>query len=84
MRKWIESAKQAMTAEMGGSIKGYKEHDEQVTMRDGHKITCRIHAAEKTPSGGSPLVVCTPVVGQHQIQLIDLGCSQVIYHGGGQ
>ena len=57
LRDWITNAKKAMSAEMGPKIPGVVEHDEQVEMRDGHKITCRIHKPETAPSGGSPLFV---------------------------
>jgi len=57
LRTWITNAKQAMSAEMGSKIEGVKEHDEQVAMRDGHEITCRIYQPENPPSGGSPLAV---------------------------
>lgn len=46
-----------MSAEMGPEIKGVKENDHQVAMRDGSKITCRVYAPENPPSGGSQLVV---------------------------
>lgn len=42
---------------MGSSIAGVKERDEQVSVRDGSKITCRVYHPEQPPSGGSPLVV---------------------------
>ena len=57
LRDWITNAKKAMAAQMGPGIEGVTEHDEQVEMRDGEKITCRIHRPEKAPAGGSPLVV---------------------------
>jgi acetyl esterase/lipase len=57
LRDWITNAKKAMSAEMGGKFEGVDEHDEQVTMRDGAKIICRIHRPEKAPAGGSPLAV---------------------------
>ena len=57
LRDWITNAKKAMSAAMGPKIPGVVEHDEQVEMRDGHKITCRIHKPENPPSGGSPLMV---------------------------
>lgn len=57
MRSWITESKKAMAAQMGPQPEGVKEHDEEVTMRDGAKIVCRIHAPEKAPEGGSPLAV---------------------------
>ena len=57
LRQWITNAKQAMTAQMAPQIDGVKEDDHQVEMRDGHKITCRVHRPESPPSGGSPLAV---------------------------
>jgi hypothetical protein len=57
LRDWITNAKKAMSAQMGPKVEGVAEHDEQVEMRDGAKITCRIHRPEKAPAGGSPLVV---------------------------
>ncbi|KAK1817225.1 hypothetical protein LTR12_008415 [Friedmanniomyces endolithicus] len=57
LRKWITQSKEAMSAEMGGSISGVKESDHQVEMRDGHKITCRTYHPESPSSGGSPLFV---------------------------
>ncbi|KAF2480820.1 alpha/beta hydrolase fold-domain-containing protein [Neohortaea acidophila] len=42
---------------MGDAPAGVKEHDEQVKVRDGTTITCRIYSPEKPPQGGSPLVV---------------------------
>lgn len=59
MRSWISASKQAMSAQMGatGGMAGVKEHDEQVSMRDGSTITCRIYTPESPPKGGSPLVV---------------------------
>jgi len=45
-----------MTNEMGPEIKGIKEHDEEVEMRDGEKITCRIYQPENSSSPG-PLFV---------------------------
>ena len=45
-----------MTNEMGPEIKGIKEHDEEVEMRDGEKITCRIYQPEESSSPG-PLFV---------------------------
>lgn len=54
----MTDAKQAMSAQMGPNIEGVKEHDQQVTMRDGSKITCRVYQPEMNPpSGGSPLAV---------------------------
>jgi acetyl esterase/lipase len=58
LRTWITDAKKATAAQMGaGKIEGITEADHQVEMRDGHKITCRVHAPEKKPEGGSPLLV---------------------------
>lgn len=48
-----------MTNEMGPEIKGVKEHDEEVEMRDGEKITCRIYQPENSSSPG-PLFVSDP------------------------
>lgn len=57
LRKWISDSKSAMSAEMGGNITGVKEQDHQVPVRDGSKITCRVHSPENPPAGGSPLAV---------------------------
>ncbi|KAK5730708.1 hypothetical protein LTR15_000646 [Elasticomyces elasticus] len=57
LRQWITQSKEAMSAEMGGSISGVNESDHQVAMRDGHKITCRVYKPESPSSGGSPLAV---------------------------
>jgi len=57
LREWISASKAAMSSQMGGAITGVKETDHQVPMRDGSKITCRVHAPEHPPSGGSPLAV---------------------------
>ncbi|KAK4980032.1 hypothetical protein LTR42_000339 [Elasticomyces elasticus] len=57
LRQWITQSKEAMSAEMGGSISGVNESDHQVAMRDGQKITCRVYKPESPSSGGSPLAV---------------------------
>jgi acetyl esterase/lipase len=58
LREWITNAKLATAALMGaGNIKGVKETDHQVTMRDGAKITCRVYQPETPPKDGSPLFV---------------------------
>lgn len=56
LRDWFTEAKKAMTAQMGPEIPGVNEHDEQVTMRDGEQITCRIYQAEKPSSQGALVV----------------------------
>ena len=57
MRSWITESKKAMSAEMGSAISGVKEHDQQVQMRDGSNIACRVYQPETPPSGGSALAI---------------------------
>ena len=57
LREWITKAKLSMSAEMGTNFDGVKEHDHQVSMRDGGRITCRVYQPENPPSDGSPLAV---------------------------
>lgn len=57
LRQMISNQKKGTSNALGKGVTGFKETDHQVKMRDGAEITCRVHAPENPPAGGSPLFV---------------------------